>query len=79
VTIRKAIAQFLTGLLAWGTAVVVSEPAAISASEWVVAAGVGVGAFLVWLIPNEPTTVSIRDRLAAVGLHDDERTTGAPP
>lgn len=55
-TVRKAIAQALSGVLAWGTAVTVSGPAQITSSEWIVAAGVVVGAFLVWLIPNEPTT-----------------------
>lgn len=53
-TIRKAIAQLLAGVLTWATAVVVSEPARITASEWVVLAGVGVGAFMVWLVPNAP-------------------------
>lgn len=52
--IQKAVAQGLTGALAWATAVTVSEPAAVTASEWVMGAGVAVGAFLVWLIPNEP-------------------------
>lgn len=54
--VRKAIAQLLTGIVTWATAVTVSEPGPISASEWVVLLGFGVGAFLVWLIPNEPAS-----------------------
>lgn len=50
---RKAIASFLTGALAWSTSVVVSNPTQITAGEWVQLAGVGVGAFLVWFIPNK--------------------------
>lgn len=53
-TIRKAIAAALTGLVANATAVVVSEPAQITAGEWVTIAGTLVAAFLVWLIPNTP-------------------------
>ena len=52
--VRKAIAQALTGVLAWGGAVVVSSYDPITASEWIVLAGVGVGSFLVWYLPNEP-------------------------
>lgn len=51
-TIRKAIAAFLTSALAWGGSVVVSNPPQITAGEWIQAAGVGVAAFLVWLVPN---------------------------
>lgn len=54
-TVRKAIAQLLTGLVTWGSAVVVSEPARITSSEWMVLAGGLVGAILVWLVPNEPS------------------------
>lgn len=62
--IRKAIAQLLTGIVTWATAVVVSEPGPISASEWVVLLGFAVGAFLVWLIPNDPPGTSLTlDRL----------------
>lgn len=50
------VAKFYTaltgGLLTWGAAVVVSAPAAITASEWVTGAGVLVTAVGVWFIPN---------------------------
>lgn len=49
---RKAIAGAVTGSLAWGTSVVVSTPEPITAGEWIQLAGVGVAAFMVWLIPN---------------------------
>lgn len=52
-SIKKAIAALLTGLLAWGGSVVVSNPTQITAGEWVQAGGVAVGAFLVWLVPNQ--------------------------
>ena len=76
-TIRKAIAQFLVGLGTWVTAVTVSEPAAVTSSEWAVLFGGLVGAFLVWLIPNEPATVNIAARLEGV-VPDDIPTTGSP-
>ncbi len=50
---RKAVAQILTGLLAWGGAVTVSSYKPIAASEWMVLAGVIVGGFLVWWLPND--------------------------
>lgn len=50
---RKAIASALTGIVAWASSVVVSEPLRIEAGEWVQLGGVCVGAFLVWLIPNK--------------------------
>lgn len=40
------------GLLTWATAVVVSAPASITASEWVTAAGVIVTAGAVLVVPN---------------------------
>jgi hypothetical protein len=58
-TIRKAVAQFLTAIGGWATAVVVSPGGSISAAEWVVLATAGIGAFLVWLVPNGPQQVEI--------------------
>ena len=54
--VRKSIAAALTGLVAWGTSVTVSNPTHITSSEGVQLAGVLVAAFLVWLIPNEETS-----------------------
>lgn len=61
--IRKAIAQFLVGLGTWVTAVTVSEPAAITSSEWAVLFGGLIGAVLVYLIPNDSGNVNIAERL----------------
>jgi hypothetical protein len=74
-TIRKSIAAALTGIASWG---VTAHPDGIDGLEWWGLFGVLVGAFLVWLTPNEPATVSASDRLRELGLHDDLPTTGAP-
>lgn len=52
--IKKAIGALLTGLLAWGTAVVASESSAITAAEWITLAGVGVTTVTVYLLKNDP-------------------------
>lgn len=62
-TVRKAIAQFLTGLATWVTAVTMSDPSAVTSSEWAVLFGGLVGAVLVYLVPNERDTVDIAERL----------------
>ena len=72
VTIRKSIAAALTGIATWG---ITAQPDGIDSAEWWGLFGVLVGAFLVWLVPNEPEHVDIAERLAAVGLYDDEPTT----
>lgn len=51
--IKKAIGALLTGLLAWGTAVVASDPSAITASEWIGLAGVAVTTATVYILKNE--------------------------
>lgn len=42
------------GLLTWGTAVVVSAPAAVTSAEWMVLAGAAVTAVAVLVVPNNP-------------------------
>lgn len=51
--VRKAIYGALVGTLAWATAVVESASANITASEWIMLAGVGVANVTVFLVPNE--------------------------
>jgi hypothetical protein len=72
---RKAIAAALTGTVTWGATAQVDG---IDPGEWWGLAAVLAGAVLVWLIPNDTTTVSAHDRLVELGLHDDVPTTGAP-
>lgn len=62
-TVRKAVAQFLTGLATWVTAVTMSDPTAITSSEWAVLFGGLIGAVLVWLVPNDPAPIDIAERL----------------
>jgi hypothetical protein len=77
-TIRKAIAQLLTGVVTWATAVTLSEPSAVTSSEWVVALGLGVGAFLVWLTPNSPdVNVNIDEALLPYDDVPSTRDRGA--
>ena len=71
-TVRKSIAAALTGIATWG---ITAQPDGIDSAEWWGLFGVLVGAFLVWLVPNEPEHVDIAERLASVGLYDDEPTT----
>jgi hypothetical protein len=68
-TVRKSIAAALTGLASWG---VTAHPDGIDGLEWWGLFGVLVGAFLVWLTPNEPENVNIDDRLLP---YDPEPTT----
>lgn len=50
---RKTIAAVVTGGLGWGALVVASEPAAVTAAEWL-AGGVALATALgVYLIPNK--------------------------
>jgi hypothetical protein len=51
-TVKKAVGSLLVGTLAWGTAVVDSAPAHITASEWIVLAGVGVSTLTVYFLGN---------------------------
>jgi hypothetical protein len=50
---RKAITAIITGLIGWGAAVVVSDRASISASEWILLATVLATALGVYSVPNE--------------------------
>ena len=58
--IAKSIAAALTGLTTWG---VTAQANGIDGAEWWGLATVLVGAFLVWLTPNESGNVNIADRL----------------
>jgi len=50
---RKAIGTALAGALAWGNLVVASEPAAVTASEWLMLASVILSAFGVVAAQNQ--------------------------
>jgi hypothetical protein len=53
---KKTISALVTGLLGWGGIVVVSDPAPVSASEWL-ALGVALATALgVYTFSNEPTS-----------------------
>lgn len=49
---RKTITAVVTGLIGWATAVVASDPARITASEWIVFATALATALGVYAIPN---------------------------
>lgn len=51
---RKTLTALVTGVIGWAAAVVVSERASISASEWVMLATVVATALGVYQIPNDP-------------------------
>lgn len=53
-TYRKTITAVVTGLIGWGTTVVVSTPTAVTAAEWIGLATVLAVALGVWGVPNEP-------------------------
>jgi hypothetical protein len=73
-TVRKSIAAALTGLASWG---VTAHPDGIDGLEWWGLFGVLVGAFLVWLTPNEPENVNIDDRLLPYDPEPTTRDAGA--
>lgn len=76
-TFRKALAAALTGVATWG---ITAQPDGIDGAEWWGLFGVLVGAFLVWLTPNESSAdESLLDRLRE-GLPepDDIPATGSP-
>jgi len=50
---RKTISAVITGTIGWASAVVVSQPAAITASEWVMGATVLATAFGVYQVTNK--------------------------
>lgn len=50
---KKTITAVVTGLIGWGAAVVVSDRASISASEWILLATVVATALGVYSVPNE--------------------------
>lgn len=50
----KWITALATGLIGWGTAVVVSAPAAITAGEWIQLAAAGATALGVYTFANTP-------------------------
>lgn len=49
---RKTIAAVITGAIGWAAAVVVSDPAAITASEWVMGATALATALGVYTVQN---------------------------
>lgn len=52
--VRKTITAVVTGLIGWGSAVVVSAPAAITAGEWVglgTVLAIGLGVYAVANVP----------------------------
>jgi FtsH-binding integral membrane protein len=53
-TYRKAIGAFLTGALAWATAVVASDSTSITAEEWIGLVGILVTTIVVYFLTNEP-------------------------
>lgn len=52
---RKTLAAVIGALIVWGGVVVTSDPAQITASEWLLAAGSLATALGVYATPNEPT------------------------
>jgi hypothetical protein len=50
---RKTIAAVITGLIGWASAVVASDPTAITATEWIMLATVTATALGVYSIANE--------------------------
>lgn len=48
----KTVAALVVGLLGWGAAVITSDPAAITASEWLALGTVGATAVGVYAVPN---------------------------
>lgn len=52
--VKKTATALATGLIGWGTAVVVSPSASITSSEWIGLATVGAVALGVYAIPNAP-------------------------
>lgn len=52
--VRKAIGTAIVGVYAWAQFVVNSEPAHISANEWLLLGGVGVAVAAVFGLTNEP-------------------------
>lgn len=52
-TYRKTITAVVTGAIGWAAAVVVSDPSAITASEWVMGATALATALGVYAVSNE--------------------------
>lgn len=52
---RKTLTALVTGAIGWGSAVVASAPAAVTASEWIFGATVAATALGVYAVTNEPT------------------------
>lgn len=50
--IKKAIGAFLTSTLAWGYAVVQSEPGKITSEEWLGLAGIAITTLTVYFLDN---------------------------
>ena len=50
---RKTITAVVTGLIGWGVVVVASEPAAVTASEWLMGATALATALGVYAVANE--------------------------
>lgn len=50
----KALAAVTTGVIGWGMVVVASNPASVTAAEWMELAVVGATALGVYGVPNPP-------------------------
>jgi hypothetical protein len=73
---RKALAALIGGVPSWG---VVAQVDGIDRVELWGLVGVVATALLVWIVPNEPSTVPVADRLLGdLPPADDVPTTGAP-
>lgn len=51
---RKTITAVVTGAIGWGAVVIASQPAAITASEWLMGATAAATALGVYAVSNEP-------------------------
>ena len=51
---RKTITAVVTGLIGWAAVVITSEPAAITASEWLMGATALATALGVYAVANDP-------------------------
>lgn len=51
---RKTISAVVIGLIGWATAVVASDPSAVTATEWILGATALATALGVYSVPNDP-------------------------
>lgn len=57
---RKAIGTAIVGVYSWAGLVVMSAPARITASEWLVLGGVGVSVAAVYGLTNDPAAPTVQ-------------------